>query len=446
MMTDATTQNSGGAAVVEVTPTGSAAQQREAYLQRLLILAQGAVPADFALADLRAGAAALVAEQSFPTTRQEDWRFTDLSGLLKLDLQPAADAGAVELPETATPARLVLGNGRFDAALSDTTALPDGVICGSLRQLWADPDLQPRLAAKLAQTPNGQEIFTALNTTGFADGAVVWVPRNTAVAVPVSVVHMAHSPDGPSLVQPRTLVVVETGSQLTLVETFYGNAGLVNAVGEYWVDPGAHLTHVRLQRQGSESFHIGKTAVVQGADSTYRATTLTWGARLCRHNLEVHQAGAQTTTDLYGLEIVNGNQHSDTHSLVALNHPHGVADQLHKSIVDDRGHTVFNGRVVVPQAAQLTNASQLNRNLLLSDRARVDTKPQLEIIANDVKCAHGATVSQLSADEIFYLQSRGISREQAQRLLIYGFAMEILERVPVDNLRESLADDLARWT
>jgi len=446
MMTDATPQTS-GAAVAEVLPTGSAAQQREAYLQRLLTLAQGAVPADFALADLRAGAAALVAEQSFPTTRQEDWRFTDLSGLLKLALQPASEAGAVEPPAAGvTPVRLVLVNGRLDAAQSDTAALPDGVICGSLRQLWANPDLQPRLAAKLAQTPNGQEIFTALNTTGFADGAVVWVPRDTAVAVPVSVVHIAHSSDGSSLVQPRTLVVVERGSQLTLIETFYGNGGLVNAVGEYWIDPGAHLTHGRLQRQGDGSFHIGKTAVVQGANSTYRATTLAWGAQLCRHNFEVHQAGAQTTTDLHGLDIVGGNQHSDTHSLVALNHPHGVADQLHKSIVDDRGHTVFNGRVVVPQAAQLTNASQLNRNLLLSDRARVDTKPQLEIIANDVKCAHGATVSQLSADEVFYLQSRGISREQAQRLLIYGFAMEILERLPVADLRDALAADLAQWT
>jgi len=191
---------------------------------------------------------------------------------------------------------------------------------------------------------------------------------------------------------------------------------------------------------------IGKTAVTQGRDSIYTSTAISFGARLSRHNWEVYQAGEQTITKLYGLGAIADSQHNDTHSLVALNHPHGSVEQLHKCIVDGKAHCVFNGRIAVAQQAQLTSASQLNRNLLLSDRARVDTKPQLEIVADNVKCAHGATVSQLEADEIFYLQSRGINAAQAQRLLIYAFAMEILETMAVPSLRSALTEEISRWT
>jgi Fe-S cluster assembly protein SufD len=239
------------------------------------------------------------------------------------------------------------------------------------------------------------------------------------------------------------LVLAEAGSALTLVEDFFGASNsdhFNNSVTEIWADDNAQVTHVRLQREGTGTFHIAKTAITQGRDSRYTAIPVTLGARLSRHNLEVYQTGPQTDTNLYGLTAIAGSQLADTHSLVALNHPHGTADQLHKCIVDDAGHCVFNGRVWVPHDAQLTNASQLNRNLLLSGKARVDTKPELDIVADNVKCAHGATVSQLDANEVFYLQSRGISAEAAQRLLIYGFAMDIIDRIPIPSLKQTLTD------
>jgi Fe-S cluster assembly protein SufD len=243
--------------------------------------------------------------------------------------------------------------------------------------------------------------------------------------------------------------VAESGSAATLIEDFWGgDTGdhFTNAVSELWLDANAQVTHSRIQREGAGTFHIGKTVVTQARDSQYVGTAVDFGAKLARHNWEIYQTGEQTTTKIYGLAAIADTQHADTHSLVALSHPHGTVEQEHKAIVDGRAHGVFNGRMAVAQKAQLTSASQLNRNLLLSDQARVDTKPQLEIVADNVKCAHGATVSQLQADEIFYLQSRGISAPQAQRLLIYAFAMEMLEKIEVATLRSRLAQTITQLT
>ncbi len=213
---------------------------------------------------------------------------------------------------------------------------------------------------------------------------------------------------------------------------------LTNAVTEIWVGDNAQVSHTRVEWEGAEAFHIGKTAIAQARDSRYTCHAITLGAKLSRHNLEILQTGEQTQTTLNGLTIISGKQLSDTHSAIALNYPHGTSDQLHKCIIGDRAHAVFNGKVFVPKPAQLTNASQLNRNLLLSSKARVDTKPQLEITADNVKCAHGATVSQLEDDEIFYLQSRGIDENDARKLLINAFAAEVINQIPVPSLREIL--------
>ncbi len=247
--------------------------------------------------------------------------------------------------------------------------------------------------------------------------------------------------------QPRCLVVAESGSQVTLVEEYTnrrdaegaeGGVYFTNAVTEIWLAENAEVRHTRVEREGAEAFHIGKTAIAQARDSRYTCNAISFGAKLSRHNLEILQTGEQTETTLNGLTIIYGNQLGDTHSAIALNYPHGKAEQLHKCIVGDRAHAVFNGKVFVPKPAQLTNAAQLNRNLLLSSKARVDTKPQLEITADNVKCAHGATVSQLEDDEIFYLQSRGIDENAARNLLINAFAAEIINQIPVASLRETL--------
>ncbi len=427
------------------------ADRRDRYLQNLSQTLRSAVPENLALVDLRSRAAAWLQEQTFPSPRQEDWRFTDLSPLLALDLQPAPAVSAPDLPDWSdlgTPAvQLVLVNGHFCSTLSQLEGLPPGAIAGSLRDLLNQPDLAAHFLPRLAQAPGQQEVFTALNTLGFADGVGLWIPPHSQVEQPIQILYLSYPTPTPGLAQPRSLVVAEAGSQLTLVEQYGGDGAsslqLTNGVTEIWLQASAQITHIRLQREGESTFHIGKTAVMQAADSQYSGTALHWGAQLNRHHWEIYQTGPQTTTYLHGLAALRGSQHSDTHSLVALGHPHGRVEQRHRTIVDDRAHSVFNGRIVVSQAAQFTNASQINRNLLLSDQARVDTKPQLEIVADNVKCAHGATVSQLQADEIFYLQSRGLSASQAQRLLVYAFAMEILHTIPITSLREVLRATLA---
>ncbi|MGG6239542.1 Fe-S cluster assembly protein SufD [Nodosilinea sp. AN01ver1] len=425
------------------------ADQRDTYLKGLVQRVKAAVPKELALETVRSRAEALLNEHAFPSARDEDWRFTDLADLLTHDfVAPGevtvaeADAADLRLPETAG-AQVVVVNGRISIERSQLQNLPDGAIVGSLR---SHPDLQ--MVERLAQASGHHEVFTALNTVGFQDAVVVWLPRNTVVETPLQIIYLSQPEETPLLVQPRCLVVAETGSALTLIEDFSGESAaphFTNAVTELWLDANAQLTHSRIQREGAGTFHIGKTAVTQARDSQYIGTAVDFGARLARHNWEIYQTGEQTTTKIYGLGAIAAHQHIDTHSLVALSHPHGTVEQQHKVIVDDHAHSVFNGRMAVAQKAQLTNASQLNRNLLLSDKARVDTKPQLEIVADNVKCAHGATVSQLQADEIFYLQSRGISAPQAQRLLIYAFAMEMLETIAVETLRSRLAETISKW-
>lgn len=418
-------------------------QQRDNYLEALLSTVQQQGTPALPLSELRTRAVAIAREHGFPSPRQEDWRFTDLTPMLSVPFAAAdaiapPDLSLPELPEAA--ARLVFVNGHYSEALSHVGTLPTGVVVGNLGALYTG-ELKVKIDQRLGLSGNRHEMFAALNTAGFQDAALVWVPRHQTVDAPIHLVFVAIAGDRPVLSQPRCLVVAEPGSALTLVEEFYGigeSAHFSNSVSEIWVDEGAQVTHTRVQQEGSGTFHIGKTAITQGRDSTYHGTAISLGAHIARHHWEMDQTGPQTETQLNGLSAIAGRQTADTHSLIALHHPHGTANQLHKCLVDDSAHSIFNGKIWVPRAAQLTNASQLNRNLLLSNKGRIDTKPELDIVADNVKCAHGATVSQLDASEIFYLQSRGISADQAQRLLIYGFVMEILAKIPSTSLRNRL--------
>jgi Fe-S cluster assembly protein SufD len=330
------------------------------------------------------------------------------------------------------------------------------------------PSLQSQQVVKyLNKTLNkgGMDVFSALNTAGITDVATVWVNADVVVERPIQVLFVATSPltnaqeesppDGIGmLVQPRCLVVAEKGAKLQLVE-YYGvtaqgcsdvapnKAYLTNSVTEIYLQENAEVNHTRIQRESGRGFQIGKSAIAQERHSRYTCNEINLGARLSRHNLQVNQLGEQTETYLNGLTMLGNRQESDTHSVVSLTKPHGIVNQLHKCIVDDYGHSVFNGKIFVPKPAQMTNAAQLNRNLVLSSKARVDTKPELQITADNVKCAHGATVSQLQPDELFYLRSRGLSEDQARNLLLDAFAGEILQRIPVASLRERLTQCVA---
>jgi len=410
------------------------------------------------LQQVRDRAATWVRELSIPTKRDEEWRFTELSAMMKLAFQAPApvnlDALNIApfiLPE-AINSRLVFVNGVFAPKLSSVTDLENQVFVGNLGQLPLE--YQERVGNYLGQQPGSKEVFTSLNTSGLTDAAVVWLPKDRVVEKPIHLLFIATQTEVPILTQRRCLVVAESNSSATIVEHCVtaevicpesptSHPYLTNTVTEIWVEENAEINHTRVQRDAGAAFHIGKTAIAQAKNSRYTCNAIHLGAKLSRHNLEVSQMGEGTETNLYGLAFIGNEQEADTHSSIILNHPHGVTDQLYKCIVDDKAHCVFNGKVYVSQTAQLTNAAQLNRNLLLSSKGRVDTKPELEIIADNVQCSHGATVSQLDDDEVFYLQSRGLSQEASRNLLIDAFGAEIINKLPLTSLQHILKQCVA---
>lgn len=383
---------------------------------------------------------------SFPTTRDEEWRFTDVSPLLSLDWDTTLDKNPlVTLDEiqphalTGTGSIIVVVNGEYQPDLSAITDR-SGVTIHGLSEAGGMPS---KTFSYLGKQHHLERTFTALNTASFTDGVVIWMDKKATTAAPIHLLSITTAQANPRLTHPRVLVVAEAHSEVTLLEDYIAlgeGAYVTNPVTEIYVEENAHVNHVRVQRDGQEAFHIGKTAVSQAENSHYACHAISIGSQISRHHLEIFQTGIQTETLLNGLSMISGQQVADTHSLIAYEHPHSMSRQLHKTIVDGSAHAVFNGKVKVPQAAQLTDAGQLNRNLLLSPKGKVDTKPQLEIVADNVKCTHGATVSQLKADEVFYLQSRGIDATRAQNLLIYAFAAEILDGLPIESLKQQLAE------
>jgi len=384
-------------------------------------------------------------ELTVPTTRDEEWRFTDLSPLYRIAFRPAASAGIVEKSQIDAFAireagmRLVFVDGRYSAELSHVNS-SDGVTVGNLADVSgsAEAVAQTHLAQLAAIE---EDVFAAVNTAFLHDGALIHVARDRIVNAPIHLLFVATRKD--SAAYPRVLVVAETGAQCTVVEDFVGvadGAYLTDAVSEFYVAENARVSHVKLQRETPTAFHIANTSVRVAHGGHYATWTVALGARISRHNLSIAQAGEGTEFSIDGLALISGRQLADMHSSIDHAHAHGRSRQLHKTVVGGGAHAVFNGKILVRHGAQQTDSGQQSRNLLISDKAHVDTKPQLEIFADDVKCAHGATVGQIEADELFYLKSRGLSDTAARNLLTYAFAAQVIERLPV----KSLVDQLAR--
>ncbi len=416
----------------------------------------------YGLDDLRDIAAQYVLSSHFPTVKDEEWRFTDLSPLLQIPLNlPESNQSEIKLSDITMPVkdkadlplRLVFVNGFYAPHLS-TVNLPNLPLAEPSKRsdfyagnLYNVPEkYQGRISDVLSKHRQQTEVFTALNTAGLADSAVVFVPANMSIDLPIHLLFLTAPGASPTMSQPHCSVIAEPGSNVTLVEDYatIGNvAAFTNAVTDVVVGENATVNHVRLQREGGEVVHIGKSAIEQSRNSRYTCHAISLGGKISRHNLEVFQRGEATETTLNGLTVAFGEQLSDTHSVIDFNHPHGTSRQLHKCIVGNKARAVFNGKVFVRKAAQLTDAGQLSRNLLLSPRARVDTKPQLEIVADNVKCSHGATVSQLEDDELFYLQSRGLDLERSRYLLIDAFAAEMLNQLPILGVAKMLSTCVA---
>jgi Fe-S cluster assembly protein SufD len=391
---------------------------------------------------LRAQAIGRLDVLRLPTPRDEEWRFTDLSSLTRLSFQPvhnATDLRAADIEqfylEEATN-RLVFVDGVYAPQLS--SALTDGGVM--VANLSAADNAQaaaiePHLGRHAAFSDN---VFAALNTAFLQDAAVIVVPRNMTLAAPLHLLFIATQSGVASY--PRCLLVAESGSGVTLVEDYVAlqdKAYFINPVTEIALADQARVRHVRVQRDGAKAFHLANCAVSVGRSSSYQSVSVALGAQISRYNLNVHLAeGAECVVD--GLTLIADSQLADTHTSIDHAQPNGVSRQLHKCIVGGSAHAVFNGKVMVRQGAQRTDSNQSSRNLLLTGKAQVDTKPQLEIFADDVKCVHGATIGQLDNDEVFYLKSRGLSDSVARNLLTYAFGAEIIDRMPVASLKRRL--------
>ncbi len=404
------------------------------------------------LGERRAAALERANALAVPTTRDEEWRFTDITPLTRVPFQPAVAVphlGADDIAKFIIPeagVRLTFVDGMFAPELSANAGLPYGVVVTSLAAgLATHGSVIERHLARHARFE--QDVFAALNTARLRDGALVWVAKNQQCPTPVQLLFL--STQKAVAAYPRCLVVAEAGAELTLVEEYASlvdNAYFTDAVTEVAIGDGAQVRHVRLQREARDAFHMATCAVALAKDANYASHAITLGARISRHDLSVRQGGEGAEVRLDGLTLIGGRQLADTHTLLDHGRPNGRSRQLHKCIVGGAAHAVFSGKIAVAPGAQLTDSAQESRNLLLSNKAHVDTKPQLEIFADDVKCAHGATVGQLEAEHLFYLQSRGLSEQRARNLLTYAFGAEVIDRIPVPSLVEQLEETVLAET
>lgn len=395
---------------------------------------------------LRKDALARFSATGFPTTKHEEWRFTNLTPLTQLAFAlpdvtvKASDALIHPHVLPGTTCRLVFVNGRFDPVLSNAVQLPDGIRVESLASaLERDArSLVPLLGSLAAAQENP---FAALQAAFLTDGAFIDVPAGVVLDVPVELLFIAVPGETPVAIQPRNLIRVGDRARLSVVETYAGSGDasyLTNVVSEIFLGEGAVLEHDKLQVESGAAFHIGSTWFRQGRGSTMTSNSIALGGRLVRNTVTATFAAPGSTCTLNGLSLATGEQLIDNHTAIDHAHPECASHELYKAVLDGTSRGVFNGKIFVRQDAQKTDARQTNKTLLLSDGATIDTKPQLEIFADDVKCTHGATVGQLDEAQVFYLRARGIDEEAARDMLTFAFAADVVERVHVDALRDRL--------
>lgn len=394
-------------------------------------------------APVRQAAIARFAKLGFPTTRDEDWRFTNVApiarGKFTLGMPTRVTADELEPFLFGEAIRLVLVNGHFASELSTVDSLPRGLRITSLAQAMRDPSdtLQKHLAR---HARHDESVFTALNTAFVQDGAWIEISREQVIEQPIHIVYVSAAGGQVTVSYPRTLVTAGENSQATIVESYVGTGGeyFTNAVTEIVAADGAVIEHYKVQRESESAFHIGLLHLYQGRSSNIRSLSVAFGGGLVRNDVVTVLDGEGCDCTLNGLFVTHGNQHVDNHLRVEHAQPHCHSWEYYKGILDDASSGVFTGRIVVHKGAQKTDAKQTNMNLLLSREAQVDTKPQLEIYADDVKCTHGATIGQIDDTSLFYLRARGIREQQAKSILIYAFAAEVLSQIRPDGLREQL--------
>ena len=383
--------------------------------------------------------------RGFPTLRDEDWRYTRLGPLLDVPFE-RAEAGADHRISSSTiealtidpeSTRLVFINGFFAPELSSITAVPDGVTVTNLASVLAEggADLEPFFSHPLAEFDHA---FIALNTCLFEDGAFIHLPADAHVTVPIELVYLSEAQGSPVVSTPHSLILAGPGSRVAVIETYAGISGdatCTNAVTQVVLDEGAQVEHYKIQDEPDAAFHLALLDVRQGPDTRFSSGSVALGSKIARNEVRVRLEGEGAEVSIDGLYLPRGDQHHDNPVLIEHAARRCTSRQLYKGIADERGHGVFNGHIIVWPDAEGTDASQTNKNLLLSDHAEIDTRPRLEIFTDDVKCTHGAAVGALDKEALFYLRSRGVPHEAARALLTYAFAREVLDLIPSESLR-----------
>ncbi len=416
-------------------------------------VARDRLPGVGKVADIRRQAFEAYERAGLPHRRIEDWKYTDLRVLMRevLPLAAAPDkaalkraAAALKLHAIEGVRRLVLVDGVFAPDLSDTNNLEDGLSIRTLRDVLegGDTAVQTQLLA-----PDNSDSMVALNRAMMTDGLVIAVADGAALATPLHIVHIASGT--PAAMFTRSLLKLGKNAGATLVESYIAADGaksyqvhdaLVLAIGD-----GARLDHVRLVEDSREAFNISSSVVTLGAHAHFNTFGMTSGAHVSRYQAVIACAGEHSRVETNGVNLLNGRQHADTTLFLDHAVPNCASREIFRAVVDDRGHSVFQGRIIVQPKAQKTDAKMMTRALLLSDEAEADNKPELEIFADDVTCGHGATIGALDESLLFYLRARGLSEKEAQALLIQAFVGEAIEQIANDDLRELAISAAQRW-
>ena len=420
----------------------------ENYLQEFSALENAAGSTQPAwLRELRANAFARFCEVGFPTLRTEDWRFTNISAISRAKFRLAADRTSeltseqlqtFQLPETES--RLVFVNGRFAPSLSSVANVPGLEVSSLAAQLAKNPAALESHLGRYLNTD--RDAFAALNTAFLADGAYVHVRKGTAIEQPIYLLFVSAGDQPDEMNHPRNLIVAEPGSQVAVIEDYVSldaARGLCNSATELVAGENSNVSHYYIEREHDQAFNISTLRTQQARHANVASHSVLIGGALVRNNVHPVMAGEGADCLINGLFIGRGHQHLDNYMLVEHASAHCASRQFYNGILDDHAHGVFHGRIIVHKDAQKTDAKQTNRNLLLSDNAQIDTKPQLEIFADDVKCTHGATIGQIEENALFYLRSRGIDESTARQMLLLAFASECLDRMKEDAARTFIA-------
>jgi Fe-S cluster assembly protein SufD len=395
------------------------------------------------LQSLRNQASQLFERQGLPAKKVEDWKYTSLWELSQQSFQHHVAPASVTAEQVSDYAlfnnglRLVFVDGQFAAELSVLDSLPAGVTLGRLNDQLdaAKPFINQQIDLEKAG-------LNALNTMLMHDGVFLHVAANTEVTTPIEILVINSGKTAQLASHLRHVISLEAGAKATIAEQYVDladNAGFNNMVSEVSLAEKACLQHYKLQRQSLNSFHIATMAATQRQDSQWHTYNIALGAKLARNDIHSRLVGEQSHVTMDGLYLVSGDQHTDTHTRIDHSVPNTTSEEVYKGVLDGNSHAVFNGKVIVHKDAQKTDANQSNRNLLLSRGCEIDSKPEMEIYADDVKCGHGSTVGQLDEQQLFFLRARGLDETSARSLLTYAFAVEVLQRIPSEPVRQTLS-------